>query len=133
MEVIIVDDNSPDGTQERVKDLQKIYGSDKVVLAARAGKLGLGSAYIHGLERCRYDYVVLMDADLSHHVSLLLTIAFRLAFFDKSPFLIPVYFCFSQNSSPLTSTKCKRPELILLLVRVICQEVAFTAGTSIVK
>ena len=69
MEVIIVDDNSPDGTQDRVKDLQKIYGSDKVVLAARAGKLGLGSAYIHGLEKCKYDYVVLMDADLSHHVS----------------------------------------------------------------
>jgi len=67
MEVIIVDDNSPDGTQERIKDLQKIYGSDKVVLAARAGKLGLGSAYIHGLEKCKYDYVVLMDADLSHH------------------------------------------------------------------
>ena len=69
MEVIIVDDNSPDGTQDRVKDLQRIYGSDRVVLAARAGKLGLGSAYIHGLERCRYEYVVLMDADLSHHVS----------------------------------------------------------------
>ena len=69
MEVIIVDDNSPDGTQDRVKDLQRIYGSDSVVLAARAGKLGLGSAYIHGLERCQYDYVVLMDADLSHHVS----------------------------------------------------------------
>jgi len=67
MEVIIVDDNSPDGTQERIKDLQKIYGSDKVILAARAGKLGLGSAYIHGLEKCKYDYVVLMDADLSHH------------------------------------------------------------------
>ena len=70
MEVIIVDDASPDGTQERVKDLQKIYGADKVVLAARAGKLGLGSAYIHGLDRCRYEYVVLMDADLSHHVSI---------------------------------------------------------------
>lgn len=52
MEVIIVDDNSPDGTQERVRELQKIYGNDKVVDAFRAGKLGLGSAYIHGLERC---------------------------------------------------------------------------------
>lgn len=70
MEVIIVDDASPDGTQDRVRELQKIYGSDKVVLAPRAGKLGLGSAYIHGLDKCRYDYVVLMDADLSHHVSL---------------------------------------------------------------
>merc|ERR1712167_519006 len=67
MEVVIVDDNSPDGTQERVFELQKIYGKDKIIDAFRAGKLGLGSAYIHGLERCKYDYVVLMDADLSHH------------------------------------------------------------------
>ena len=69
MEVIIVDDASPDGTQDQVKDLQKIYGDDKVVLKARAGKLGLGSAYIHGLNHCKYEYIVLMDADLSHHVS----------------------------------------------------------------
>ena len=69
MEVIIVDDASPDGTQERVKELIKIYGSQKIILAARAGKLGLGSAYIHGLDKCKNDYIVLMDADLSHHVS----------------------------------------------------------------
>jgi len=36
-------------------------------LRARAGKLGLGSAYIHGLAHCEGDYIVLMDADLSHH------------------------------------------------------------------
>jgi len=72
MEVIIVDDNSPDGTQSVVKDLIRIYGADKIVLHARAGKLGLGSAYIDGLERCKGDYIVLMDADLSHHVSALL-------------------------------------------------------------
>ena len=69
MEVVIVDDNSPDGTQERVKELIKIYGSDKIVLHARAGKLGLGSAYIDGLKKCKGKYIVLMDADLSHHVS----------------------------------------------------------------
>ena len=69
MEVVIVDDNSPDGTQDRVKELIKIYGSDKIVLNARPGKLGLGSAYIDGLKRCKGDYIVLMDADLSHHVS----------------------------------------------------------------
>lgn len=69
MEVIIVDDNSPDGTQDQVKDLQRIYGEDKVVLNARPGKMGLGSAYIDGLKRCKNEYVILMDADLSHHVS----------------------------------------------------------------
>ena len=69
MEVIIVDDASPDGTQDAVKDLIRIYGADKIILAARAGKLGLGSAYIHGLDKCKNDYIVLMDADLSHHVS----------------------------------------------------------------
>ena len=53
MEVIIVDDASPDNTQGRVKELQKIYGEDKIVLNARAGKLGLGSAYIDGLKRCK--------------------------------------------------------------------------------
>ena len=72
MEVIIVDDNSPDGTQDSVKHLQKIYGEDKIVLNARPGKMGLGSAYIDGLKRCKGKYVVLMDADLSHHVSLFL-------------------------------------------------------------
>jgi dolichol-phosphate mannosyltransferase len=49
--------------------LERIYGSDRIKLRARAGKLGLGSAYIHGLKHCEGDYIVLMDADLSHHVS----------------------------------------------------------------
>ena len=69
LEVIIVDDASPDGTQDQVKDLERIYGSDRIKLRARAGKLGLGSAYIHGLQHCEGNYIVLMDADLSHHVS----------------------------------------------------------------
>ena len=69
MEVIIVDDNSPDGTQDKVKGIKQIYGEDKIVQTARAGKLGPGSAYIDGLERCKNDYIVLMDADLSLHVS----------------------------------------------------------------
>jgi len=67
MEVIIVDDNSPDGTQEVVKDLQGIYGQDKIKLHARPGKLGLGSAYIDGLSKCTGEFVILMDADLGHH------------------------------------------------------------------
>ena len=69
MEVVIVDDNSPDGTQDSVKELIRIYGADKIILNARAGKMGLGSAYIDGLKRCTGDYIILMDADLSHHVS----------------------------------------------------------------
>ena len=66
MEVVIVDDNSPDGTQDVIKELQKAY-KDKITLHARPGKMGLGSAYIDGLSKCRGKYVILMDADLSHH------------------------------------------------------------------
>ena len=68
MEIVIVDDNSPDGTQDVIKELQKVYPG-KIVLHARPGKLGLGSAYIDGLDKCSGDYIILMDADLSHHVS----------------------------------------------------------------
>ena len=70
MEVVIVDDNSPDGTQDVVKGLQNIYGSDKIKLLARPGKMGLGSAYIDGLKYATGNFVILMDADLSHHVSI---------------------------------------------------------------
>lgn len=41
-EIIIVDDNSPDGTQEVAEELQRIYGDDRIILAPRPGKLGLG-------------------------------------------------------------------------------------------
>lgn len=68
MEVVIVDDNSPDGTQDVIRELQKVY-LDKIVLHARPGKMGLGSAYIDGLSKCSGDFIILMDADLSHHVS----------------------------------------------------------------
>ena len=68
LEVVIVDDNSPDGTQDIIRELQKIYG-DKLKLHARPGKLGLGSAYIDGLSHCTGNFIILMDADLSHHVS----------------------------------------------------------------
>ncbi len=43
-EVIIIDDNSPDGTQEVARKLQDIYGEDKIVLRSRPGKLGLGES-----------------------------------------------------------------------------------------
>ncbi|KAJ9504315.1 dolichol-P-mannose synthesis [Exophiala xenobiotica] len=66
-EVIVVDDASPDGTLERAKQLQKSFGSDHIVLKPRAGKLGLGTAYVHGLQFVTGNFVIIMDADFSHH------------------------------------------------------------------
>ncbi|NWW18391.1 DPM1 mannosyltransferase, partial [Falcunculus frontatus] len=65
-EIIIIDDGSPDGTQEVAQQLEKIYGSDKIVR-----KLFLfpsGTAYIHGMKYATGNFIVIMDADLSHHV-----------------------------------------------------------------
>ena len=66
-EVIIVDDASPDGTQDVAKQLIKLYGEDHIKLKPRAGKLGLGTAYMHGLQFVTGDFVIIMDADFSHH------------------------------------------------------------------
>jgi len=66
-EIIIIDDGSPDGTLEIAKQLEKVYGSDKIVLRPRGAKLGLGTAYIHGMNHAKGNYIFLMDADLSHH------------------------------------------------------------------
>ena len=66
-EIIIIDDNSPDGTGQIAEKLQSIYGEDHIKLHPRPGKLGLGSAYIHGLQYAIGDLIVIMDADLSHH------------------------------------------------------------------
>uniref|UniRef100_A0A674BJ08 Dolichol-phosphate mannosyltransferase subunit 1 n=1 Tax=Salmo trutta TaxID=8032 RepID=A0A674BJ08_SALTR len=67
-EIIVIDDGSPDGTLEVAEQLQKIYGEDKILLRPRAKKLGLGTAYIHGIKHATGNYVFIMDADLSHHV-----------------------------------------------------------------
>lgn len=66
-EIIIIDDGSPDGTQLVAKQLQSIYGQDTLILKPRAKKLGLGTAYIHGLKYATGNFVIIMDADLSHH------------------------------------------------------------------
>ena len=44
-----------------------MYGGDKILLRPRKEKLGLGTAYIHGLKHANGEYVIIMDADLSHH------------------------------------------------------------------
>lgn len=66
--ILFIDDNSPDGTQQKIKEEQQNY-VDKIFLLTRPQKLGLGSAYISGfkwaIER-GYDYIIEMDADLSH-------------------------------------------------------------------
>ena len=69
--VLIVDDGSPDGTADVVKDLQKKYNTTetKLHLLQRTAKLGLGTAYIEGFKfglAKGYDYVLEMDADFSH-------------------------------------------------------------------
>jgi len=66
-EIIIIDDGSPDGTSEAAKQLQKIYGESKIVLRPREKKLGLGTAYIHGIKHSTGNFIIIMDADLSHH------------------------------------------------------------------
>lgn len=45
-EIVIVEDNSPDGTLQVAQSIQKIFGKDKIVILSRSGKLGLGSAYM---------------------------------------------------------------------------------------
>lgn len=68
-EIIIIDDGSPDGTQEIAQELVRIYGEDHIKLRPRSAKLGLGTAYIHGIKHATGEFIIIMDADLSHHVS----------------------------------------------------------------
>lgn len=67
--ILIVDDNSPDGTAKIVAQLITEF-PEKLYIENRKGKNGLGSAYIHGfkwaIER-KYDYIIEMDADFSHN------------------------------------------------------------------
>ncbi|MES2653403.1 MAG: polyprenol monophosphomannose synthase [Bacteroidota bacterium] len=68
-EVLIIDDGSPDGTAEIVKALQLEF-PNQLHLEQRSGKLGLGTAYIHGFRWAlskNYEYIFEMDADFSHN------------------------------------------------------------------
>jgi dolichol-phosphate mannosyltransferase len=68
-DLLLVDDGSPDGTADKIKQLQLEF-SDRLFLEERAKKMGLGTAYVHGfrwaLQRS-YDYIFEMDADFSHN------------------------------------------------------------------
>jgi len=68
-DILIVDDNSPDGTAQKVKELQKEY-PNQLFLEEREGKKGLGTAYIYGFRWAlakKYEYIIEMDADFSHN------------------------------------------------------------------
>ena len=67
-DLLIVDDNSPDGTSDKIRELQSDY--ENLHLEVREKKLGLGTAYIFGFKWAlnrEYDRIVQMDADLSHN------------------------------------------------------------------
>ena len=68
-DILVVDDNSPDGTAEKIGELQ-IEFPNRLFIEVRNEKSGLGTAYIHGFKWClqrHYDYVFEMDADFSHN------------------------------------------------------------------
>ena len=67
--ILIIDDGSPDGTAEIVKNLQTEFNA-QLHIEERSGKLGLGTAYIHGFKwalKRKYNFVFEMDADFSHN------------------------------------------------------------------
>lgn len=69
LSVVVVDDNSPDGTGQIADDLAGRYGARRMSVVHRAGKEGLGRAYVDGMTRAieaGAEFVVQMDADLSH-------------------------------------------------------------------
>jgi dolichol-phosphate mannosyltransferase len=67
--VLFVDDNSPDGTADVIRALQTEFDG-RIYLEQRSGKLGLGTAYIHGFKWAiahKYDFIFEMDCDFSHN------------------------------------------------------------------
>lgn len=65
--ILVVDDNSPDGTSNKIKEMQS--ANDNIHLLERAGKMGLGTAYCDGFQYALakgFEYIFEMDADFSH-------------------------------------------------------------------
>ncbi len=68
-DVLVIDDGSPDGTADAVRNVSAEYPG-RINLECRTGKLGLGTAYIHGFKwalKRGYDFIIEMDADFSHN------------------------------------------------------------------
>ena len=69
--ILVIDDGSPDGTADIVRGMMTEF-PERLFIECRAGKLGLGTAYIHGFKwalKNNYDYIIEMDADFSHNPS----------------------------------------------------------------
>lgn len=67
--ILVIDDGSPDGTADIVRSIMQVHPK-RVFIECRVGKLGLGTAYIHGFKWAlarNYDYIIEMDADFSHN------------------------------------------------------------------
>ena len=64
MELILVEDNSKDNTRKIARELKNKYN---IKILEREGKMGLGSAYMDGFKLATGDFLIIMDADLSHH------------------------------------------------------------------
>lgn len=85
LEILVVDDNSPDGTGNYVEKLS--MENNRVHVLKRAGKMGLGSAYIEGFkwalkQKPEYEYIFQMDADFSHEPEKLLEFIEKLRDYD---------------------------------------------------
>jgi dolichol-phosphate mannosyltransferase len=93
LEVLIIDDASPDDTAEGILKLKEKSCASRLHLQSRPGKLGLGSAYVHGFKwglAKGYDFFIQMDADWSHDpeaIALMLQLAERFDFVVASRYV----------------------------------------------